>query len=75
MNYENRLKTILADSLVGIVLPDIAQLNLPNWWLAGGAVRNTVWCALFGHKCALFINDFDIAFYDETSDRFSRASS
>ena len=21
----------------------IAFLNLPNWWLAGGAVRNTVW--------------------------------
>jgi hypothetical protein len=21
----------------------IALLNLPNWWLAGGAVRNAVW--------------------------------
>ncbi|MEP0886000.1 nucleotidyltransferase family protein [Trichocoleus sp. ST-U3] len=21
----------------------IALLNLPNWWLAGGAVRNMVW--------------------------------
>jgi hypothetical protein len=42
----------------------IAFLNLPNWWLAGGAVRNTVWRSLFGNECQLVINDFDIAFFD-----------
>jgi hypothetical protein len=52
-----------------MVLPDIAQLKLPNWWLAGGAIRNTVWCSLFSHECALFINDFDIAFFDADGDR------
>ncbi|HEY9611932.1 MAG TPA: hypothetical protein V6C93_21405, partial [Allocoleopsis sp.] len=43
MDSATRLQKILVDSPVGAVLPAIALLNLPNWWLAGGAVRNTVW--------------------------------
>ncbi len=43
MDNATRLQTILVDSPVGAVLPAIALLNLSNWWLAGGAVRNTVW--------------------------------
>ena len=69
MNSNTCLQKILATTPVGIVLPAIAQLNLPNWWLAGGAVRNTVWCAVFGQKCRLFIKDFDIAFFDESGNR------
>jgi hypothetical protein len=69
MNQYSQLQEILARSAVGEVLPAIAQLNLPDWWLAGGAVRNTVWQALFGKECKLFINDFDIAFFDAEGDR------
>lgn len=47
----------------------MAQLNLPAWWLAGGAVRNTVWQSLFGAECALTINDFDLAFFDQDGNR------
>lgn len=65
----DRLQTILADSPVGLVLPAIAQLNLPDWWLAGGAIRNTVWRSLFGEACELRIKDFDIAFFDSQGDR------
>ncbi|MBW4545673.1 MAG: hypothetical protein KME25_14675 [Symplocastrum torsivum CPER-KK1] len=42
MDSATRLQTILVDSPVGSVLPAIALLNFPNWWLAGGAVRNTI---------------------------------
>lgn len=69
MNNNTRLQMLLADSLIGTVLPEIAQLNLPNWWLAGGAVRNTVWHSIFGQECGLFINDFDIAFFDDAGNR------
>lgn len=69
MNSVDRLQNILADSPVGAVLPAIYQLNLPDCWLAGGAVRNTVWRSIFGENCQLFINDFDIAFFDENGDR------
>jgi hypothetical protein len=68
MISNTRLQTILANSPVGAVLPAIAQLNLPNWWLAGGAVRNTVWRSLFGENCQLIINDFDIAFFNYEGD-------
>jgi hypothetical protein len=64
-----QLQQILAASPVGEVLPAIAQLHLPNWWLAGGAVRNTVWRAIFGEACGLVIKDFDIAFFDAKGDR------
>lgn len=64
-----QLQGILANSPVGEVLPAIAHLGLPNWWLAGGAVRNTVWRTLFGADCNLVINDFDVAFFDLAGDR------
>ncbi|KYC37535.1 hypothetical protein WA1_47345 [Scytonema hofmannii PCC 7110] len=69
MNTTDRLQSLLTDSPVGTVLPAIAQTNLPNWWLAGGAVRNTVWRKLFGEDCQLVIKDFDIAFFDAEGDR------
>lgn len=64
-----RLITILANSAVGEVLPAIAQLRLPDWWVAGGAVRNTVWRSRYGQQCNLGINDIDIAFFDAEGDR------
>ena len=42
MDSATRLQKILVDSPIGIVSPAIALLNLPDWWLADGAVRNTV---------------------------------
>ncbi|MGF1674180.1 MAG: nucleotidyltransferase family protein, partial [Rivularia sp. (in: cyanobacteria)] len=69
MNGVDRLQNILTNSTVGALLSAISQLNLPNWWLAGGAVRNTVWRSIFGENCKLFIKDFDIAFFDENGDR------
>ncbi|BAY24593.1 hypothetical protein NIES2100_43880 [Calothrix sp. NIES-2100] len=69
MNSNTRLQMILADTPVGMILPAIAQLNLPDWWLAGGAVRNTVWRLIFGDDCELVIKDFDIAFFDIQGDR------
>ncbi|MBV6622935.1 MAG: nucleotidyltransferase family protein [Rivularia sp. (in: Bacteria)] len=69
MDGVDRLQKILADSPIGEVLPAISKLNLPDCWLAGGALRNTVWRSIFGENCQLFINDFDIAFFDEAGDR------
>ncbi|ARV62639.1 hypothetical protein BZZ01_31970 [Nostocales cyanobacterium HT-58-2] len=69
MNNATDLQILLAQSPIGTVLPAIAQTNLPNWWLAGGAVRNTVWRSLFGDDCQLMIKDFDIAFFDAEGNR------
>ncbi|MCC5643879.1 nucleotidyltransferase family protein [Nostoc sp. CHAB 5824] len=69
MNSNTRLQMILADTPIDTVLRAIAQLNLPNWWLAGGAVRNTVWHSMYGDNCGLGIKDFDIAFFDIEGNR------
>ncbi|NES99925.1 MAG: nucleotidyltransferase family protein [Sphaerospermopsis sp. SIO1G2] len=66
---ENNLYIILSNSIIATVLPSIAELNLPNWWLAGGAIRNTVWSHIFGAECQLIIKDFDIAFFDLQGNR------
>jgi hypothetical protein len=50
MDSATRLQAILVDSPIGVVLPLIALLNLPNWWLAAGAVRNTIWRSLFRNE-------------------------
>jgi uncharacterized protein len=65
----DRLQQILNASPVGLVLPAMARLGLPDWWLAGGAVRNTVWRSLYGSECALTIKDFDLAFFDAKGNR------
>lgn len=69
MNSNTRLQMILNHTPIDTVLRAIAQLNLPNWWLAGGAVRNTVWSSIFGNECKLGIKDFDIAFFDIEGNR------
>ncbi len=69
MDDLKQLQQILEDSVIGSILPAIAKLNLSDWWLAGGAVRNTVWQTMFGEDCQLVINDFDIAFFDLTGNR------
>ena len=69
MNSNTRLQMILVDTRINTVLRAIAQLNLSNWWLAGDAVRNTVWSSIFGNDCGLGIKDFDIAFFDLEGNR------
>jgi uncharacterized protein len=68
-NLQNRFENIVRDSIIGQVLPIIAKSDLPSWWLAGGAVRNTVWKHLYGSDCALSIKDFDVAFFDQNGGR------
>ncbi len=59
---------ILSKTIVAEVLPAIAKLSLPDWWLAGGAVRNTIWQAIYPDDCRLTIKDFDIVFFDPQGD-------
>jgi hypothetical protein len=51
-----------------IVTGASALLNLPDCWLAGDALRNTVWRSLFNNDCQLVINGLDIPIADLTTD-------
>ncbi|MBU6450148.1 MAG: nucleotidyltransferase family protein [Cyanobacteria bacterium REEB67] len=65
----DRLRAIFSTPEFLPILQAIRDCALPDWWLAGGAVRNTVWKKIFGDNCALTIKDFDVAFYDANSRR------
>lgn len=64
-----QLKQIIKSSEWYCTLASIHGLELPDCWLAGGAVRNTVWKALFGADCRLTIKDLDVVFFDPDSGR------
>ncbi|WP_226991730.1 nucleotidyltransferase family protein [Paenibacillus sabinae] len=42
----------------------VRQLELPNWWIAAGYVRNYVWDDLHGYSSRTPLNDVDILYYD-----------
>ena len=69
MNYEHRLVDSLEKAGFVPLLKAIAALDLPQSWLAGGAVRNTVWRNLYPADCQLAIKDYDVMFYDDKGTR------
>lgn len=68
-NLENKLQEIIQSCPWFPVLKSIQQLDLPDWWVAGGAIRNTVWKSLYGDNCSLGIKDIDVVFFDKGTDK------
>ena len=69
LDYAARLREIFCAPEFLPCLKAMRHCNLPDWWLAGGAVRNTVWKKIYGDDCKLTIKDFDIAFFDRQTNR------
>ncbi len=68
-DLEERVRAIVIEAGFVPVLRAIRELNLPQCWLAGGAVRNTVWKHLYGNDCKLEVKDFDVVFFDHKATR------
>jgi hypothetical protein len=45
-------------------LETVRSLGLPDWYLAAGAIRNTVWDALHGSTNSQPQNDLDVIYFD-----------
>jgi len=43
----------------------VSELNLPNWYIAAGYVRNHIWDHLHGYSARTPLNDIDVIFYDK----------
>ena len=67
--YRAELRSIVKGSILFAVIKVMRELHQPDMWLAGGAVRNTIWLELYGDDCLLRIKDFDMAFFDKDSGR------
>jgi len=65
MNYGERFRNIILeeDWLVDC-LCQVNKLRLPDWYIAGGALRNTIWNALHGFPGKSNINDIDVAYFN-----------
>lgn len=46
------------------VLVEARALDLPDWWLAAGFVRNLVWDRLHGYIEPTPLNDIDLVYFD-----------
>lgn len=68
-DLQSQLKKIIKSAEWYGTLSSIQDLELPDCWVAGGAIRNTVWKALFGSECRLTIKDLDVVFFDRDSGR------
>ena len=56
---------VLADPVCRAVLDRMDQLDLPEWWLTGGAVFQNVWNAVEGRPPGHGIKDYDVFFFDD----------
>ena len=64
MDYEKRFgEIILGQEGLMSALSSVRSLNLPNWYIAAGAIRNTVWDALHDFNTTQ-LNDIDVVYFD-----------
>lgn len=65
MNYEAVIKRwIECDSLRMYALSAAAEMQLPDWCLAAGFVRNLVWDKLHDYSSPTALNDIDLIYFD-----------
>ncbi|NIN63523.1 MAG: hypothetical protein GTO63_02160, partial [Anaerolineae bacterium] len=57
---------LLANQVLGDVLMLCSEALLPNWYIGGGAVPQTVWNHYHGFDPNHEILDFDIIYFDDT---------
>lgn len=64
-DYNTALKKIiLKEKWLMDILRSVRDLDLPDWYLAAGVIRNTVWDVLHGYKKRHPLNDIDIPYFD-----------
>jgi len=58
------LGAISADSWMMKVLATVSKLDLPDWWIGAGFVRNKVWDKIFDLEKRTPLGDIDVVFFD-----------
>ena len=68
-NHEKLISIIRNDVQLMNLLRVVRKLNLPDWFIAGGAIRNTVWDYLHNFKEKTPFNDVDVTYFDKSDIR------
>ncbi len=65
MSFINRAEQIIkADEWMMECLRCVAELNLPDWYIGAGFVRNKIWDELHGISPRTPLNDVDVVYFD-----------
>ena len=63
-DYSSQLKEIIRkEKWLMNLLVSVRELGLPDWYLAAGVIRNTVWDVLHGYKKHTPLNDIDVVYF------------
>ncbi|NVE94240.1 nucleotidyltransferase family protein [Altererythrobacter sp. JGD-16] len=67
MDYVGQVAVVLrADAIRWHLLGVVADLELPDCWIAAGFVRNAVWDALHGRSESPISGDVDVIWFDQS---------
>ena len=67
-HHRKRIEEIIRSSeLLRLGLGTASQLNLPSWWIVGGAIRDEVWKSITGQLPASPVADLDLVYFDKQS--------
>lgn len=61
---ERFIDAVLSNDVNRAILDRCSTLAVPDWWLTGGAVFQTVWNVLDGRAATAGITDYDIFYFD-----------
>lgn len=74
VQYQQVIDWIATDKLSMTALQTAAALDLPQWCLAAGFVRNLVWDKLHGYAQRTALNDLDLVYFDPSCTEKQRDS-
>lgn len=63
---EDITKLVLADAWRMDVLREAEKINLPNWWIGAGFLRNIIWDAIEGIESSP-TRDVDLVYFDKAN--------
>jgi len=58
------LDLVAQDEWMMEVLREVRKLDLPDWWIGAGFIRNKVWDVLHGYQQRTPLNDIDVIYFD-----------
>jgi uncharacterized protein len=64
-HWQELIDVVSASELLSNVLKLARDLNLPDWWLVGGAIRDVTWHHITKTQLNMPINDIDLIYFDE----------
>lgn len=67
MNKQDICQLINEDQWMLSILQAVRELQLPDWWIGAGFVRNKVWDTLHGFSDRTLLGDIDVIYFDASS--------